>query len=211
MEKEFLKEIKAVQSADTYTAFFDMLYMAMSEINYWQDKNTASYLGLNTARYQGKDKEHLSNAFAYVMMMMEEHANKRNFYDVLGRLFHVLELHNQDRGQFFTPQHLADLLASLGADIETLKERNVLTVCEPAVGAGANVLGLCNYLMKLGYNPQQVLRVEDCDVDIRCVTMCYLQMTLYGIPAKIIHGDTLRMVENKTFYTPWWMMNRGFH
>lgn len=211
MEKAFIKEIRSVQCSDPYTAFFDMLYMAMSEINYKQDKNTASYLGLNANRYQGKDKEHLSHAFAYVMMMIEKHANQRNFYDVLGRLFHILELHNQDRGQFFTPQHLSDLLAAFGADMKDLQESNVLTVCEPAVGAGANILGLCNYLMKQGYNPQQFLRVEACDVDIRCVTMCYLQMTLYGIPAKIIHGDTLRMVENKTFYTPWWMMNRGFY
>lgn len=204
MEKTFIQEIKAVQCVDTYTAFFDMLYMAMSEINVW-DKNTASYLGVNVNRYSVKDRKHLAHAFGCVIMMMEKHADERNFYDVIGSLFHVLGLHNQDKGQFFTPQHLADLVASFGPDIENLQKNNTLTVCEPAVGAGANIFGLCNYLIKHGYNPQQVLRVEACDVDIRCVAMCYIQMTLYGIPARIIHGDTLRMTASKVFYTPWWI------
>ena len=40
------------------------------------------------------------------------------------------------------------------------------------------------------------------DIDIRCVWMAYIQLSLYGIPAVVIHGDTLAMKEWSRWYTP---------
>lgn len=41
------------------------------------------------------------------------------------------------------------------------------------------------------------------DIDIRCVWMAYIQLSLYGIPAMVIHGNTLTMEEWDRWYTPY--------
>ena len=40
------------------------------------------------------------------------------------------------------------------------------------------------------------------DIDIRCVWMAYIQLSLYGIPAVVIHGNTLTMETWSQWYTP---------
>lgn len=40
------------------------------------------------------------------------------------------------------------------------------------------------------------------DIDIRCVWMAYIQLSLYGIPAVVIHGNTLTMETWSRWYTP---------
>lgn len=40
------------------------------------------------------------------------------------------------------------------------------------------------------------------DIDIRRVWMAYIQLSLYGIPAMVIHGNTLTMEEWDRWYTP---------
>ena len=40
------------------------------------------------------------------------------------------------------------------------------------------------------------------DIDIRCVWMAYIQLSLYGIPAVVIHGNTLTMEPWSHWYTP---------
>lgn len=50
------------------------------------------------------------------------------------------------------------------------------------------------------------------DIDLKCVYMCYLQLSLYGIPAVVIHGNTLTLEEWSRWFTPvyiahgwvWW-------
>ncbi|MEZ7694899.1 hypothetical protein [Neisseria sp. 27098_8_139] len=37
------------------------------------------------------------------------------------------------------------------------------------------------------------------DIDVLCVWMCFVQCHFYGIPAKIIHGDSLKL----EFHTAW--------
>ena len=41
------------------------------------------------------------------------------------------------------------------------------------------------------------------DIDIRCVWMAYIQLSLYGIPAVVIHGNTMNMEEWDRWYTPY--------
>lgn len=45
------------------------------------------------------------------------------------------------------------------------------------------------------------------DVDIKCVWMTYLQLSLYGIPAVVIHGNSLSMQEHSRWYTPVYILD----
>ena len=114
--------------------------------------------------------------------------------DVLGRLYHRLEIHNHQSGQFFTPFPVCQAMAKmLVHDAKHLaREQEFIRAHEPCVGSGAMVIALAQALQEEGINSQQCLHVTAIDLDIVAVHMAYVQCTLLHIPALILHGDTLR-------------------
>ncbi len=115
--------------------------------------------------------------------------------DVLGVLYHRLELHNEQSGQFFTPYPVCLAIAKmLVHDAKHLvQEKGFIRAMEPCVGSGAMVIALAQALREAGINYQQHLHVTAIDLDIITVYMAYVQCTLLHIPAVISHGDTLRV------------------
>ena len=92
--------------------------------------------------------------------------------DVLGEVFHGLELHNKYKGQFFTPNHICEFMgrAVLAGDTEeVISERGFVSVCEPCVGSGGLVIGLAAAMAYHKHNYQTELVVTACDIDIKCV------------------------------------------
>ncbi len=114
--------------------------------------------------------------------------------DVLGALFHDLELHNKAKGQFFTPYSLsramADMLIGDTATLrETIESRGHLTAMEPACGSGSMVIALADALRAQGINYQRHLHVTAIDIDPRAVHMAYAQLSLLHVPARLIVGN----------------------
>src|SRR5437879_1785036 len=114
--------------------------------------------------------------------------------DVLGVLYHRLELHNEQSGQFFTPYPVCQAMAKmLVHDARQLvEEQEFIRAHEPCVGSGAMVIALAQALREEGINYQQCLHVMAIDLDLLAVQMAYVQCTFLHIPALIVHGDTLR-------------------
>ena len=114
--------------------------------------------------------------------------------DVLGVLYHRLELHNEQSGQFFTPYPVCQAMAKmLVHDAKHLAEEQAfIRAHEPCVGSGAMVIALAQALREEGINYQQCLHVTAIDLDLLAVHMAYVHLTLLHIPAIIVHGDTLR-------------------
>lgn len=136
--------------------------------------------------------------------------------DVLGKTFHALELHNKYSGQFFTPYPVCQMMAkmTLGdkAAIETLLERRgFIRAAEPAAGSGAMIIAMAEALQEEGVNYQRHLHVTAVDVDLKCVHMAYLQMSLMHIPAVIVHGNSLSLEEWSHWYTPAHIMGGWTH
>src|SRR5712671_755631 len=114
--------------------------------------------------------------------------------DVLGVLYHRLELHNEQSGQFFTPYPVCLAMAKmLVHDARQLvEEKEFIRAHEPCVGSGAMVIALAQALREEGINYQHSLHVTAIDLDIVAVHMAYVQCTLLHVPALMLHGDTLR-------------------
>ena len=141
---------------------------------------------------------------AELVKSLEQCAQEKSLDDVLGKTFHELELHDKYKGQFFTPQSVCNMIGSISAiDAEkALEQQEYLTVCEPCIGGGAMVLGLANDLSRKNINYCQRMVVTGTDIDPKCVHMAYLQLSFYGIPAVIIHGNSLTCEEWSRWYTP---------
>lgn len=124
--------------------------------------------------------------------------------DILGPLYMELEIANKDAGQFFTPPELSELMAQLtfGDMLGKLETQPFITAGEPACGAGGMILALVKVMITAGHNPADKLWVQCIDVDRMAALMCYIQLSLWNVPAEIIVGNTLSWDIREVWYTP---------
>lgn len=161
-------------------------------------------------RYNEEERLKLAQTLKLLITEMTIEAEKGGPYDILGSVFHGLGLHNKYKGQFFTPFHVCHFMGeiSLGDSIaDGAEEKDYISVCEPCVGSGGLVLGFAAAMQGRKMDYQRKLCVTACDIDIKCVHMAYLQLGLYGIPAKIIHGNSLTGEVWSEWYTPMYMIH----
>ncbi|MBB5409243.1 type I restriction-modification system DNA methylase subunit [Paraburkholderia sp. HC6.4b] len=127
--------------------------------------------------------------------------------DVLGKIFSMLDVGNDRLGQFFTPGGVQSLMALMTLRNEDevrdqIREHGFITVLEPACGAGGMVVALAETFHNLGFNYPTQFHATCVDKDRLCVHMTYLQLSLRGIPAIIVQGDSLTLQTWDTWYTP---------
>lgn len=115
--------------------------------------------------------------------------------DVLGDLYMKADMGSKAAGQFFTPFHLSELCSKIGLEgqIEAYKrgELEKIEIAEPSCGGGAMIIAAAKVLSDNGINYQKVMEVVAQDLDWKGVYMCYVQLSLLGISAICVQGDTL--------------------
>ncbi|MHB9110428.1 MAG: N-6 DNA methylase [Armatimonadota bacterium] len=202
--KSLVKRIEAVgRRYGTWEAFRDFCEMGAIAISNAVD---LSQRETREARYLEIVKQYDREAIDEFPKMLVDLGDALTPWptDVLGGVFHELELHSKWHGQYFTPNEIAHMMGKMtvGHTDGELLQQPFFTACEPASGSGAMILGLARALYDEGINYQQRLHVTAVDIDIRCVHMCYLQLALLHIPAVVIHGNSLSMEERSHWFTP---------
>lgn len=142
------------------------------------------------------------------MLGMLTETFESEFGDVLGNLFMMSGWGNKNTGQFFTPYSLSLACASL----QKYSDTEILKMNEPSAGAGGMIIAVAQSMKEQGVNYQKNLRVVAQDLDWNAFYMCYIQLSLLGIDAKCVQGNTL---ENKSsnnfdenvFLTPMYLIN----
>ena len=123
--------------------------------------------------------------------------------DILGGIYHELNLNNEWNGQYFTPDDICRFMAQIMLHSEELSVKDgPITINEPTCGSGTMVIGAVWAMQRKKFDYRHNTFFVAQDIDIRCVWMAYIQLSLYGIPAMVIHGNTLTMEEWDRWYTP---------
>jgi len=212
--QSMLKIIKEMAySRDIWEIFYDFLEMGAIAVSNCVDLNQyeareKQYMTV-IHKYTSEHQKLFPELLAQLVLALDCEFQRGNFADVLGSLFHELELHNKFKGQFFTPQHICDFMGKilLNENDKAILEQGYISVAEPACGSGAMVLGFANAVKECGYNHSHQMFVFATDIDLKCVYMCYLQLALYGIPAMVVHGNSLTLEEWSHWYTPAYIIN----
>lgn len=139
--------------------------------------------------------------------------------DFLGSMYHRLQLHQEQKGQFFTPYHISHFMAEInmvGVDEEERQRKGFITVSDPACGAGAMLIAFANVAKAHGINYQKEVLFFAQDIDLTAALMCYVQLSILGCPAIVIVGDSLVKPDfhpdNEIWYTPFYYLNHWrFH
>lgn len=161
-------------------------------------------------KYDNSGRELLSKAIEEFGKVISNNFDNGNHEDILGVMFHELELHNKYKGQFFTPQSICRGMCemSMSIDDSDIKKKGYMSVMEPACGSGAMILSSADIIYRRGYNPRTQLCVLAADVDYKCACMAYVQLSMYGIPAVVLHGNSLVEEEYSRWYTPVYIMDK---
>ena len=163
-------------------------------------------------KYDADMRELIVQVFARIYTLLTSQINPNvGFNDYLGELYMRSETSNSKAGQFFTPYNLSKACAMIcinsGMVEEYIQQDKILTLSEPACGAGGMVIAAADILYyQYHFNYSRNLLVECSDIDSRCVHMSYLQLGLAGIPAVIYQRDTLSMQTWQRWETPAYIM-----
>jgi len=138
---------------------------------------------------------------AFTVMVNEMEITNEDF---LGEVYQQCEFGNARQGQFFTPYHVSLMIAkvSLGDAKEKITERGFLTLNEPACGSGGMVIAFRQAMLDEGCNPSRDVFVVAQDIGDTAFMMTYIQLSLYGMGAKVIHGNTLSLEIFRELHTP---------
>lgn len=213
--KELIKLIEQVSyrhaSWQVFSDFIEIAAISLSNPVDWVhiEKRETRYLEIIRG-YEKKEQEIFPQMFARLIEALEYESATNGPSDVLGEVFHNLELHNKWKGQFFTPQNICDMMGLMVCGDKgqaAIAEKGFITLNEPACGSGAMILGFAKAMTKQGMNYCKQLLVTAQDIDLKCVQMAYIQLSLYGIPAVVIHANTLTAEEWSRWYTPVYMID----
>lgn len=135
------------------------------------------------------------------------------YTDIIGPAYELFEGRgNKARtGSFYTPDSLSALVARLTlAGGLTWPERGPLVIHEPAGGSGGMLLRLVEYLRDHLGAPPQSFRVQTWDINRLACDMAYINLTLHGVPAEIVWGDTLRYAPQRVWRNIWHFAAHGW-
>lgn len=142
----------------TWEVFSDFLLMAACSISNsvdWihREEREKQYMEV-IKKYTKEEINVFPEIFAELVAVMEQCAQENDMQDILGRVFHELELHNKYKGQFFTPQNVSDMMAkmSIGEKDLCIERRGFVTVGEPTCGSGVMVISFAKAMREAGHN-----------------------------------------------------------
>lgn len=160
------------------------------------------------------DKEEL-NRFAQAMACLVREMEKHPYEDLLGTFYMDFALSYQGQKwhcEFHTPKPIGDAMARMTfGDGVIPEDKKTLTILEPACGSGALILSAAEAIQP---QDRRKLRVTAIDINETACDMCFINTTLWGIPCRVIHGNTLSMEfwhqwDNVHMIMPWLSLVAG--
>lgn len=131
--------------------------------------------------------------------------------DLLGEVYMQMNFGKKCGGQFFTPYTISKMMAKMTVDKDRtsklIDEKGYITMNEPCCGGGGMCIAFAEAMEEAGFDSQKHLIITAQDVDKTCVMMTYIQLSLLGIPAYVILGNSLLVEFKDIWYTPAFMLN----
>lgn len=191
-KKEIIKKIDAISGKyspyEVFTDWIQCCALAFSNSctlitdSIWKEREK-QYLTV-IGRYTQTEAQEFSKMLAYLTRAFEN-----NMSDILGEIYMEAGMGNKSTGQFFTPYHVSRMCAEMV--LPQPDENGVYRINEPSCGGGGMIIAVADVLKTRGINYKRKMDVIAQDLDWKGVYMCYLQLSLLGIAAIVVQGNTL--------------------
>ena len=205
--RQFIRVFKdTARNLRRWDVFRDFITLAASELDLARIRTPENMESSREicAKYGDSDIRNLHELFCLMVCALEA-----KFHDFLGAIFMELELGDDRNGQYFTPYHLQSLLAKLVMpDVkQTIRTEGFVTVSDPASGAAGMIIAYAENLLEAGYNPSEQMYAHCVDIDPIAADMSFIQLSLLGIPAQVVTGNSLTLECSRARYTPVYYIN----
>lgn len=205
--REFTTKLQSLdKSKSISTVFNDFTALAQCSLAqpFYRSPNIEQRYKYIISHYNQEQAEEFSKLLALLVLGLEE-----KHQDFLGQVYSELNLGNSNKGQFFTPYHVSKMMAQINfVELKgEIDSKGFITLSEPCCGSGGMIIAYAETMKEKGYNYQHQLYVEAVDIDEICFKMAYIQLSLLGIPAKLIRGDSLAMRYFEVYYTPFYFLS----
>lgn len=208
--KEIVKIMKGcADTKNLYEVFTDFIKLMAYDISSVVDLSTKDE---RVKKYQDIAKNYTAeqlNSCAEIMALVTSALEKKR-EDVFGRLYMELGFGDKLKAQEFTPTGISNLMARLSFDEKSvknaLKKEGFVMVEDSSCGGGSTLIQAVETLTEMGVNPNSQILIFANDLDFNAVAMCYVQLSLLGVPAVIKHQDTLTLETYSAWYTPFFVL-----
>lgn len=210
MVSRIIKEIESMSgNYSGYEVFSDWIKAAALSISNSTDithgelwkKREVQYMEIVNKHGQEHMKR-FSDMVGMLAIALEE-----KLEDVLGKIYMEAGLGSKQTGQFFTPFHISCLTSQITIP-KAIGKENPLIINEPSSGGGGMIIAAAKVLKDRGLNFQKCMEVTAQDLDWKGVYMTYVQLSLLGIKAAVVQGNTLAepygsdTLKERVLYTP---------
>lgn len=193
-KKDIIKYIESISGKySSYEVFSDWIKCCSISISNSMDlfhgkvwKDREQEFADTMARYSRSEQQKFSEMLAMLTETLE-----CEMTDVLGQVYMESGMGSKSAGQFFTPYHLSYLCAKLSLSLSNPDDLGLYHINEPSCGGGGMIIAAAQALKEKGVDYQRCMRVVAQDLDWKGVYMCYLQLSLLGINAIVVQGNTL--------------------
>lgn len=205
--KEFIKELSQMAyRLNIVEVFGDAVGMMAATL--WKatllkgdeaEKRYADY----ARRYTKDELVHLPKMMGIIVDALEW--RRESF---LGPVLEEIGASNTRNGQFLTPASVANVMASLSLGEYVHTPGKVVTVNDPACGAGVTLIAQGEMLLHERHVPQEDIYLIGGDIDLRACDMTYIELTLLGYAARVDHMNAISMeVLSPSRYTFGYFLN----
>lgn len=185
-ERDFRKILQSLSHRHDTRKVFDA-FVRMAACALAMQTREAEYLE-EAKRWDRTELGLFAEALAALVAEMELHP----YEDLIGGCYMEFALSQKGQqwhGEFHTPKPICDLMAQMTlSGMDSLPPEGPIRILEPACGAGAMILSLAEAC------PSEIrtrLRVTGIDISRTACDMAFINTTLWGIPTRIIHGNSL--------------------
>ena len=202
MVENYIKEITDLSGRySTWEVWNDFISICAISLSNSCDKEQApqreeEYLRI-VKKYKPDELQVFCKLFAQLVMDLEEDPDQ----DILGETYSRLRIVSKAHGQYFTPYNLSKAMAKM---IMGEMDDGPHLINEPTCGSGSNLIAAANTMKEEGINYQHNAYFVAQDIDSVVAKMCYIQMSLLGMPGVVIVGNTLLGITDdmERWYTP---------
>lgn len=205
--RQFIRVFKdTARNLRRWDVFRDFITLAASELDLARIRTPENIEHSREIceKYSDSDIRNLHELFCLMVCALEA-----KFHDFLGAIFMELELGDDRNGQYFTPYHLQSLMAEMVLpDVEqTIRREGFVTISDPASGSAGMIIACAENLLESGYNPSEQMYAHCVDIDPIAADMSFIQLSLLGIPAQVVTGNSLTLECSRARFTPVYYIN----
>jgi type I restriction-modification system DNA methylase subunit len=191
-QRDFRKILLALSHRHDMRRVFDA-FVLLAACALAAQTREAEYLE-EAKRWEKSELELFAKALAVLVAEMET----KPFEDLIGGYYMEFALSQKGQqwnGEFHTPKPICDVMATMTFS-QPFPEDGPIRILEPACGAGAMILSLGQACPP---DIRRRLRVTAVDVNRTACNMAFINTTLWGIPTRVIHGNSL----SNEFWAVW--------